>query len=59
MDFGAVSIEWGTLLIQLILFLAPLVFALLLIRRVFKRGYQSKIRELEQRIEQLERDRSR
>ncbi|WP_301171084.1 hypothetical protein [Brevibacillus nitrificans] len=58
LDFGAVSIEWGTLIFQLIFFLLPLILAIV---SIFKVTNQSKARQhaieaLEKRVEALEQE---
>ncbi|MED1952483.1 hypothetical protein [Brevibacillus centrosporus] len=56
LDFGAVSIEWRTLIFQLIFFLLPLILAIV---SIFKVTNQSKAKQhaievLEKRVEALE-----
>ncbi|GED32341.1 hypothetical protein P9G84_19170 [Brevibacillus centrosporus] len=58
LDFGAVSLEWGTLIIQLIFFLLPTILVIMAIRKVTN---QSKVRQhaieaLEKRVEALEQE---
>ncbi|RNB91267.1 hypothetical protein EDM56_06715 [Brevibacillus fluminis] len=57
-DFGVVSIEWGTLLFQLMTFLILLGLPVGLIIYLFARSNRKKktMVELERRIEQLEQE---
>ncbi|GED70943.1 hypothetical protein BRE01_46450 [Brevibacillus reuszeri] len=59
LDFGAVSVEWGTLIIQLLIFiLFPALFLAGCIGIVRSRSQakQTQIQELEKRIEVLEKE---
>ncbi|KMZ41723.1 MULTISPECIES: hypothetical protein [Bacillales] len=61
LDFGAVSIEWSTLLFQLFVFLIPLALfiacCLFIVKRIATK--QKAIDELEKRVAALEQERKR
>ncbi|USG64039.1 hypothetical protein NDK47_17985 [Brevibacillus ruminantium] len=55
LDFGAVSLEWGTLLFQIIAFLIMIGLPVgLIIYFVVRSGLKKKVKELERRLERLE-----
>lgn len=59
LDFGAVSIEWHTLIMQLLIFIlfpVLLVLGCIGIVRSRSKSKQSHIEELEKRIEALEKE---
>ncbi|UFJ40089.1 hypothetical protein LOK74_18935 [Brevibacillus humidisoli] len=57
-DLGAVSFEWGTMIFQLIVTLIVFVIpGVLMIYLIYRCGLKRKVTELEQRIEQLEKER--
>ncbi len=58
MDMGAVSLEWGTLIFQLVILLFIAAVIILPVVFLIKWNRRSKIRELERRIEALEKERS-
>ncbi|MEJ8545645.1 hypothetical protein [Brevibacillus borstelensis] len=59
LDFGAVGFEWGALIIGLITTLVFIGVPVgLIIFFAVRSGLRRKIKELEQRIERLERERS-
>ncbi|MED1783584.1 hypothetical protein P4V43_17340 [Brevibacillus fortis] len=57
-EFGAVSLEWGTVLIQLFIFLMPLVLVVACCLFIVKRTTtkQKAIDELEKRVAALEQE---
>ncbi|NRS48300.1 hypothetical protein [Brevibacillus sp. HB2.2] len=61
LDFGAVSIEWGTLLFQLFVFLLPFALIIACCLFIVKRTTtnQKAIDELEKRVAALEQERKR
>ncbi|WP_188067759.1 hypothetical protein [Brevibacillus brevis] len=61
LDFGAVSIEWGTLLFQLFVFLMPFALVIACCLFIVKRTAtkQKAIDELEKRVAALEQERKR
>ncbi|MCM3141712.1 hypothetical protein [Brevibacillus sp. MER 51] len=61
LEFGAVSLEWGTLLIQLFVFLMPLALFIACCIFIVKRTgtKQKAFDELEKRVAALEQERKR
>ncbi len=56
-ELGKVSLEWGTMMIQLVILLFIVAVIVLPIVILIKWNRHSKINELERRIEALERER--
>lgn len=58
LDFGAVSIEWGTLIFQLVFFLLPIILVIVCILKVTNqsKARQHAIEALEKRVEALEQE---